>query len=157
MVKRFSPLVWNIVKKSFPGAPRDVLEDAFQDAWLHVFAAISKWSGGLPHAWIRRVVANRIKDCIRQQKKRREKETTDDDDLLPHWQASRQIDPARLAGIRECFENKLNALDDEQRQAFYLLCDGASKEDICKQLEISLSQLNRWLQQIRSDFEACIK
>lgn len=147
-------------------------EEVVQDAFVAGLRSVKQYAGtGTERAWLLGILKRKIVDHVRQRSRSRSTELDGTEDFSESlfdnrgfWKTDPRIfgsDPSASIEKQEfwrVFRKCLDALPDRQADAFTLReMDGKGSEEICKDLEVSRSNLWVLLHRARLRLANCMK
>ncbi len=151
---------------------RDIAADLVQETFLAAWKGRHSFKGEASRkTWLTGILKHKITDHIRQQIRRRKLEMALDDDPVSPWfqddhswrepQQAWHDSPDRLAHDRDfrlTLESCLHRLPARQRFVFILReINGDSTEDVCKQCDISTTNLHVLMHRARLALRHCLQ
>ncbi len=151
---------------------RDIAADLVQETFLAAWKGRQSFKGEASRkTWLTGILKHKITDHIRQQIRRRKLETALDDDPASPWfqddhswrepQRAWHDSPDRLAhdkDFRLALDDCLSHLPARQRLVFILReINGDDSEEICKQYDISTTNLHVLMHRARLALRHCLQ
>jgi RNA polymerase sigma factor (sigma-70 family) len=150
LVRKFTPLVQAIARRTLGSGSQDAWDDACQVAFLKIFTKLESWGGRCPFCdWLAVVATRRILDQARQVRSTLPTVELPKEIVAPH-------PPPLPPGTRECLERVVARLSPEWRTAYQLAIDGQDRQAIARALGKSVRTIQYWLAAIREEMEDCL-
>ncbi|MCE1165368.1 MAG: sigma-70 family RNA polymerase sigma factor [Bacteroidetes bacterium] len=132
----------------------DDAHDAAQEVFIEVYRTIGKFRGDSSlKTWIYRIAVTRSLNYLRDNKRNREAESFDEDGSVEHNSETPETkfsDKER----RKILTTAINSLPDKQKAVFVLSkVEGASMDEVCKVMEISLKAAESLLMRAKKNLQ----